>query len=215
MNEPIWERLPREGDKPFAAFKLYLGLGPQRNLVKAAAACQKSVSLLSKWSVRFDWPGRIRAHSAHLGGVERRAAEAVAVAKGTDWGFRKEKHREDEWQVRDELMQASREVLKKFRDGSRGATLGDVARALDLASKLGRLASGLSTEPVVEEKREDVNVLIAMDAMLDKIYGREPAAPVIEAAALPAPAPDVEPVIPERPSVLAGFFKEGGGNGAS
>ena len=49
--------------------------------------------------------------------------------------------------IASELMEAGRKVLEKFRDGSRGATLGDVARALELASKLG-VADRLDLRPL-------------------------------------------------------------------
>jgi len=39
-----------------------------------------------------------------------------------------------------------REALKRFYEKGKGATLGDIARILELASRLGRLASGLATD---------------------------------------------------------------------
>jgi hypothetical protein len=99
--------------------------------------------------------------------------QAAAVGPKTDWGVRQAIHREDEWQIRGLLIESCREILKKFADGTKGATLGDVARALDLAQKLGRLSTGMPTETVVEEKKHDLNVLVAVDVALDKIFGRE------------------------------------------
>ena len=56
-------------------------------------------------------------------------------------------------------------------DGSRGATLGDVARALDLASKLGRLSSGLATESIEQKAEVDVNFRIEVEAAVKKAFG--------------------------------------------
>jgi hypothetical protein len=187
MSEPsdVWQQLPREGGKAFEAFRLYLDCGSGRTVVAAAVRCSKSVSLLARWCRKFDWEGRARAFDAHFAVIRRRAEEKAAAVEGVDWAQRARNHREDEWNVRAELLQACRKTLEKFRDGTRGATLGDVARALDLASKLGRLASGLDLEKQPEESGEDVNVLVEIEAVLDKLYGpKAPPGPVLEVEAL-------------------------------
>ena len=116
----------------------------------------KSEGLMERWAAKFDWTGRVAAHAEYLARVEREATEAVARGKSAEWLARRETHREAEWALRGELIEASRRVLVKFKDGSRGATLGDVARAVELASKLGRLASGLATETVEQIGRAHV-----------------------------------------------------------
>jgi len=65
MPHPF-ERLPRESEKAFAAFSLYLSLGPQRSLAEVAQKLHKSVTMLGRWSAKFDWPARVAAHAAHL-----------------------------------------------------------------------------------------------------------------------------------------------------
>src|SRR5689334_16373646 len=96
----VFDQQPRESDKAFAAFKVYLELGPERSLVLVADKVGKSTTLMERWSRKFDWPARVQAHSAHLADVERKAAEAVAAQNGVDWAKRQEEHREDEWQTR-------------------------------------------------------------------------------------------------------------------
>ena len=178
VNELTFEPRPRESAKAHAAFRAYLDLGPQRSLARVAADLGKSKVLMERWSRRFDWSGRVAAHTQHLATVERQAAEALASANGEAWARRRTEHQEAEWQMRTELITAGRKVLAKFMDGSRGATLGDVARALELASKLGRLASGLPNEVKEAPPEADRSVLIAIELALDRVYG--PATPTVD-----------------------------------
>ena len=73
----IFDKQDRESVKAFAAFSLYLSLGPQRSLAEVGKKLQKSVTILGRWSAMFDWPARVSAHSAHLAIVEREAIEAA------------------------------------------------------------------------------------------------------------------------------------------
>ena len=192
-----FEQQPKESDKAFAAFKTYLELGPERSLAMVGQKLGKSKVLMEKWSAKFDWPARVQAYSAHFAMVERKAAESAAAVYGADQAKRREVQREHEWEMRTELMEAGRKVLEKFRDGSRGATLGDVARALDIAVKLGRLSAGMKVdEDEDESKSADVNVLVAIELALDKIYGpekpAEPAAPIVDVEVLPSPEQNKE-----------------------
>lgn len=54
-----WERIPGEGTRAFAAFKVYLELGPQRSHAKVAKKIGKSTALVSRWSRRHDWVRRV------------------------------------------------------------------------------------------------------------------------------------------------------------
>lgn len=168
----IFERQERESDKAFAAFKTYLELGPERSLALAGDKLGKSKRMMEKWSRKFDWPARVQAHAAHLADIERRTAEALAVQAGTDWAKRQEQHREDEWQTRGELIALAREAIERWKKNSaRCGTLEGIARLLDLASKLGRVSSGLSLEPVDKPQDEDAAFMIQIEVALEKIYG--------------------------------------------
>jgi len=180
----IFEQQPREGTKAFAAFKTYLELGPERSLVLVANEVGKSKTMIERWSRRFDWPARVQAHGAHLGDIERKTAEALAVQAGTDWAQRQEQHREDEWQTRSELIALAREAIERWKKNSaRCGTLEGIARLLDLASKLGRVSSGLSLEPAEKPGEEETAFMIQIEVALEKIYG-----PVVQ----PAGVVDVE-----------------------
>ncbi len=48
-----FEQQPREGDKAFAAFSLYLSLGPERSLAKVAAKLGKGQRIMETWSKKW------------------------------------------------------------------------------------------------------------------------------------------------------------------
>src|ERR1043166_3321704 len=142
-----FEQQPKESDRAFAAFAVYLGLGPARSLAVVAKKVGKSRRMMEKWSKRFDWPARVQAHGAHMALVEREAAEVLVRAKGVDWVKRQTEQREEEWKVRCELLELAREALKRWKaNPARCGTLEGIGRLLELASKLGRLASGMATD---------------------------------------------------------------------
>ena len=179
------QQQPRESDKAFAAFAIYLGIGPERSLATVAAKVGKSKTMIERWSRKFDWPARVQAHTAHLTEIERKAAEAVAIQNGVDWAKRQEEHREDEWQTRTELIGLAREAIERWKKNpARCGTLEGIARLLDLASKLGRVSSGLSLEPAEKPGEEETAFMIQIEVALEKIYGQASPAPTLPPAAV-------------------------------
>jgi hypothetical protein len=173
-----FEQQPHESNKAFAAFKTYLDLGRQRSLVALSRKLGKNRSVLLRLSTKFDWQARVRAHTAHLALIERQAAEAAAIRNGVDWAKRQEQQREEEWQTRTEALALAREIIARWKTPDekgrlRCGSLEGIARLLDLASKLGRLSSGLSLDPADHDKLavEDAALMIQIDVALDKIYG--------------------------------------------
>jgi hypothetical protein len=113
--------------------------------------------------------------------AEREAAEALARAKGVDWVTRQEEHREKEWAVRCKLMHLAETAIERWlANESRCGSLEGIARLLDLASRLGRLASGMPTDKteVTGEGGGPIRVEVAM--ALEKIYGEPIPGEVIE-----------------------------------
>jgi hypothetical protein len=181
----MFEQLPRESHKAFAAFKTYLDLGPQRSLVAVADKLDKHRTQLERWSKKYDWSARVQAYTAHLADIERKTAEGLAVQAGTDWGKRQEQHREDEWQTRTELLVLAREAISRWKKAEhRCGTLEGIARLLDLASKLGRVSSGLSLEPDEKQPEDDAAFMIQIEVALEKVYGQPQAGPTLPPAAV-------------------------------
>ena len=196
----MFEQQPRESDKAFAAFKTYLELGPQRSLVRTASKLGKFRTLMERWSKKYDWPARVQAHAAHLAEIERKAAEAVATRNGVDWAKRQEQQREEEWESRCELIALAREAIGRWKKNeARCGTLEGIARLLDLASRLGRVSSGLPLQPVEELVEQDSAFMIQIEVALDKIYGAEAPAPSVAA---PSSVVDVESKPVNPPAAL-------------
>ena len=183
-----FEQQTRESHKAFAAFSLYLSLGPQRSLAAVGRKLGKSKVVIERWSAKFDWVTRIQAHAAHLAVVEREATEAVARGSAAVWGKRQQEVRQEEWELHAECIQAGREALKRFYEKGKGATLGDIARILELASTLGRLASGLATDKMEITGEAGRPVRIEVTLALEKIYGQ----PIPGEVATPPAYVDVE-----------------------
>jgi hypothetical protein len=162
-----WEKLPKESSKALAGFHAYLRLGPQRSLKAAAAKLGKSLKSLELWSQRFGWIERAREYDAHLVRVEEEAKEVQLRAKAIDWVKRQEKLKEDEW----ELVQAVVGKLRAFLARPElKISFRDAVYALDLASKVGRLATGMPTENT--EKAVEIGPIIQIDieAALERAY---------------------------------------------
>ena len=184
-----FEQQPSESDRAFAAFGVYLSLGPQRGLREVARKLDKSLTVVGKWSSKFDWPGRVAAHGAHLAIVEREAAEAVVRAKGVDWAERYAELRESEWKARAELVDLAWEVIRRWRSKpERVGSLEGLARLLDLMSTLGRRACEVATERKEVTGADGGPIRIEIEAALDKIYGKPLPGEVVDVQA--------EPVLP-------------------
>jgi hypothetical protein len=67
MDPQPWHQLPEEGAKPYAAFGLYLEMGPERDLKRLAVQIAKSYSLVRRWSSQYRWRERARAFDAARG----------------------------------------------------------------------------------------------------------------------------------------------------
>ena len=181
----MFEQQPRESAKAFAAFSLYLSLGPERSLAEVAQRLRKSVTMLGRWSAKFDWPARVAAYAAHLAVVEREAIEAVARAKGPQWEAREQQLRETEWAMHERAIEAAKRGLDEYMKREKVyANLADIARMLEIASKLGRLATGLGTDGERRNGDDLPTVRVEVTMALEKIYG-EP---------LPGEVVDVEEV---------------------
>lgn len=48
-----FEQQPKEGNKAFAAFKIYLEVGPQRSLATVAKKLRQSKCMPERWSRRY------------------------------------------------------------------------------------------------------------------------------------------------------------------
>lgn len=167
-----FEKQPRESEKAFAAFSLYLSLGPERSLASVSQKLAKSEQLLKRWSAKFDWPARVAAHGAHLAIVEREAMEIAARSKAAEWSSREQQLRETEWAMHERAIAAAKRGLDAYMEREKVyANLADIARMLEIASKLGRLATGLGADGEKRKGDEAPTVRVEVTVALEKIYG--------------------------------------------
>ena len=186
-----FEQQPRESAKAFAAFSLYLSLGAERSTREVAMKLAKSEQLVRRWSAKFGWTDRVAAHAGHLAIVEREAIEAVARGKAAEWESRKQKLLETEWAMHERAIAAAKRGLDAYMEKDKVyANLADIARMLEIASKLGRLATGLGTEGERRGGDDLPGLRVEVMVALEKIYS-EP---------LPGEVVDVEimPALPEK-----------------
>jgi|DewCreStandDraft_4_1066084.scaffolds.fasta_scaffold103642_3 hypothetical protein len=200
----MFEQLPRESSKAFAAFTAYLELGPQRSLAAVSQKLAKALPTIKDWSAKFEWPARVAAHTAHMASVERAAQETELRAKAAEWLQRQIDLKEREWEMHEKCIAAARRALTAFMEREKVyANLADIARILEVASKLGRMASGLATETVEHTGADGGPIRIELTAALNKIYG-DP---------LPGEVVDVEvsaPAVPARLECERGPQSPGG-----
>ncbi|MDR3458078.1 MAG: hypothetical protein P4N60_11570 [Verrucomicrobiae bacterium] len=141
-----FEQQPRESTKAFAAFKIYLDLGPNRSLVVAAAKMGCSKRRMEWLSRKYDWPARVAARDAHVADLERQAIERLAVEKAVEWWQLHEPARRQAWLEAEEAIAMVREARERWRKSGRTPGFEGMARMLDLAFKLKQFAAGMPSE---------------------------------------------------------------------
>ena len=167
-----FEQQAKESDKAFAAFAMYVSMGSERSLAQVGQRLGKSKALLERWSKRYDWGGRVQAQAAHFAMIEREATEAVARGKAAEWLTRQEKIREREWSMHEKCLAAAERALSSFMEREKVyANLSDIARILEVASKLGRLAAGMATDRTEVTGEDGGPIRVELSAALSKIYG--------------------------------------------
>lgn len=168
----MFEQQPRESAKAFAAFSLYLSLGPERSMAAVAKKLMKSEGLIARWAVKFGWQERVAAYAAHLAVVEREAIEATVRGRAAIWESREQALKETEWAMHERAIAAAKRGLDEYMKREKVyANLADIARMLEIASKLGRLATGLGTDGERRNGDDLPTVRVEVTVALEKIYG--------------------------------------------
>ena len=140
----------------------------------------RQAPLIERWSVKFDWPARVAAYTAHLALVEREAIQAVARSKAPVWEKREQELRETEWAMHERAIAAAKRGLDAYMEKDKVyANLADIARMLEIASKLGRLATGLDK---ADDSKADEPQTLRVEVMvaLEKIYSEPSPDEVVE-----------------------------------
>lgn len=118
--------------------------------------------------------------------LEQVNLDTQAGALEDKWGARGEQLREQEWDVAQKLIRTATILLERLRKRpNHEATLAEITRMLDVASRLGRLATNLQTDKTETTGHVDVSFRVELEAALKKVYG-PPAGPVIDVNSTPA-----------------------------
>ena len=168
-----FEKQPRESAKAFAAFSAYLGMGPERSLAAVGGKLGKSKQMMEKWSKKYAWSERVQAHGAYLAAVEAEATALLVRGKAVEWLKRQQEAREREWGMHEKCIAAAKRALGAFMEREKiYVNLADIARMVEVASKMGRLASGMATDKTEVTGADGGPIRIEIEAALDKIYGK-------------------------------------------
>lgn len=193
----VFEQLPRETTKAFAAFKFYLDMGPQRSLAAAAVKMGCSKRRMESLSRKYDWPGRVTAFNRHFADLERQAIERLACEKAVEWWQLHEPARRQAWMEAEEAIAMVREARDRWRKSNRTVGFEGMARMLDLAFKLKQFAAGMPSEIKEVHNLHAGKVSIEWEEAIRKAYQTESGlnAPV-GAEPKPESIIDVQEVVP-------------------
>jgi len=183
-----------ESAKAFESFLCYFDIGQNRSFAKVVKLTGVHLNSVKQWAHRYGWCGRIRAYNTHLLRT-RLAVETDARRNQAELRAQRALLFQDaEWKAAEKLLRASQNVLDLLvNTPPEKLSLSDVARALDIASKIGRLATGLATEQIAHGGEVNVNLQLEIETAIKKVYG-----PVVDVS--PA-APDVSPLTSAGPAV--------------
>jgi len=162
-----------ESHKAFESFLCYFDIGQNRSCARVGREMGIHPSTIKRWSRRYQWSERIRAYDEDLLGTRVEAEREARRESAQVWSERTLELKEREWAAAEELLGIAQQVLESF--GEREVSeisLTEAAKALEIASRIGRLATGLATESQEVTGPGGGAIRIEVEAALDKIYGK-------------------------------------------
>ncbi len=125
-SEP-WLRQLGESAEAFAAFSIYLNLGPRRSIDKAYRLqvsnnratpidelTMRASGRWTHWSIVFDWGRRALAHDLHLDRIQLKQREALIAEEGIRWADERQLDVRDRLEI---LCSLRRGLLQLTHDG--------------------------------------------------------------------------------------------------
>jgi len=203
----IFEQLPSETGKAYAAFVSYLSLGPERTFEATAKKIGKCVACVVRWKKKNNWEERAKAHDAHMAGVQLKLEETIIRGKMVEWTKRAQELKELEWEA---AKKGIARVIEFLNKPPARMSVRDAAQLLDVASKVGRLATGLATEHKEITGQDGGPIQIELTSALNKVYG--------EIIDIPSEASDTSGALPASgesgglPEGTSGELPAGGDN---
>lgn len=133
MASKVWEKQPNESSKAYAAFCIYRDMGISRSLQKVSQQLSKSETLMKRWSERWSWVDRASGYDDYIERRKREENEKMIIEMS-------ERHAKLAVAFQQRLAQR----LSSLEPSE--ITPGDMARWLDIATKIERLSRGEPTE---------------------------------------------------------------------
>ena len=98
--------------------------------------------------------------------------EPLVPTSPAAWRDRSHELREAEWKAHKDCLQAAQYALTTIR--GQKCSISDITKLLDLASKLGRLATGMATEQVEHgwSQYNDTRFIAQIEAEVDRVFGK-------------------------------------------
>lgn len=136
MSKP-WERQPGESMKAFKAFTIYRDLGPlERSQEKVKEALERSSrTMISDWSVKFNWKKRVEAWDDEQDRIIR--ADHLKEIK---------EMRKRHAKLANDMLTKAEKALEKISDEEISAK--EIGQLVDIASKLERISLGDSGDVI-------------------------------------------------------------------
>ena len=139
MTSKVWEKQPKESSKAYFSFCNYRDLGPERSVEKTARKQGKKIPkdggnrTLEAWCTKFNWVSRAAAYDDYIERRKREENEKMIIEMS-------ERHAKLAVAFQQRLAQR----LSSLEPSE--ITPGDMARWLDIATKIERLSRGEPTE---------------------------------------------------------------------
>jgi len=177
----------RESHAAFEAFLCYFDIGKNRSCAEVARRMDMSASTVKRWSGKFKWKERTAAYHTEL--LRARVETEVAAKRDVAASQAEQAETWKEWEraAAGELLNRARKAIESFdaRDPA-DISLSEIARALEVASKLGRLAAGLATDNTELSGKGGGPIHLEFEASLKRIYGTgSPLVITVDAEAVP------------------------------
>lgn len=160
-NIEPWERQDGETPKQFEAFVVYRDMGEERSLSKVAQHLSKTKQLLTRWSSANNWVERCAAWDREQDRILRQ--EQIKDIK---------KMRKRHADVANAMIGAATKGLKELLKHPEEMKPNDVARLVEVASKLERISRG-DVGDVVEQRDGGESISAVQIYVPDNNRGRD------------------------------------------
>lgn len=139
-DRELWERQPNESQPAFEAFAKYRDQVSKRSIRRVAQELGKSATLMTRWSIEWQWVDRVKAYDAEL---DRKARDIrLEEIKRMN-----ETHAKAATALITKALQRLKDMpLDEMRPS-------DVVNFIEKAAKLERLARG-EPEAIIEERNK-------------------------------------------------------------